>query len=165
MMAAARTLLRLGIADRELYLFDTFAGMTEPGPEDVKQSGEAAADVLAREPGVRAVASLDEVRENMRGVGYPEDGIHLVQDAVEETLPEHAPPDIALLRLDSDWYSSTKHELVHLYPRLARGGVLIVDDYAYWQGARRAVDEYVEENELALFLVRIDHGARVTLKP
>ena len=84
---------------------------------------------------------------------------------VEETLPAEAPDEIALLRLDTDWYASTKHELVHLYPRLARGGVLIVDDYAYWQGARQAVDEYMAEHGLRLLLNRIDYTARIAVKP
>jgi hypothetical protein len=105
------------------------------------------------------------VRAAVLSVGYPEEKVHFVQGPVEETLPEHAPAEIALLRLDTDWYASTKHELVHLYPRLAPGGVLIIDDYAYWRGARQAVDEYVNENELPLLLVRIDHGARVAVKP
>jgi O-methyltransferase len=167
MMAAALTLLRLGVNDRDLYLFDTFTGMTEPGDEDVKHSGERAADVLAgssRDSHDWAVASIDQVREAVLSVGYPEERIHFVQGRVEETLPAHAPADIALLRLDTDWYSSTKHELVHLYPRLARGGVLIIDDYAYWQGARQAVDEYIEENALTLLLNRIDYTARIAVR-
>ena len=168
MMAVALTLLRLGETGRDLYLFDTFEGMTEPGAEDVKQSGEQASEILrrsSRDSSVWGVASLEEVREAVLGVGYPSERIHFVEGPVEETLPEHAPVEIALLRLDTDWYSSTKHELVHLYPRLARGGVLIIDDYAYWRGARQAVDEYVRENEPTLLLIRIDHGARVALKP
>jgi O-methyltransferase len=167
MMGVALTLLRLGEATRDLHLFDTFDGMTEPGEEDVKQGGESAADVLgrsSRDSSVWGVASLDEVRATLLGVGYPRERIHFVEGPVEETLPRQAPDEIALLRLDTDWYSSTKHELVHLYPRLARGGVLIIDDYAYWRGARQAVDEYVAENELALLLIRIDHGARVAIK-
>ncbi len=111
-----------------------------------------------------AIAGFDEVRDSVQGTGYPEDKIHFVQGGVEETVPEHAPAEIALLRLDTDWYASTKHELVHLYPRLAPGGVLIIDDYAYWRGARQAVDEYVREKELTLLLIRIDHGARVAVK-
>jgi O-methyltransferase len=163
-MAVALTLLRLGVTDRELYLFDTFTGMTAPGPEDVKQGGRHASDFL-RETGHEPwSASLDEVREAVLGVGYPAERVHFVEGRVEETLPDAAPAEIALLRLDTDWYSSTKHELVHLYPRLARGGVLIIDDYAYWRGARQAVDEYVEENDPALLLLRIDHGARVAIK-
>jgi hypothetical protein len=168
MMAVALTLLRLGERTRDLYLFDTFEGMTEPGEEDVKQGGERAADVLrrsSRDSSAWAVASLEDVREAVLGVGYPSERIHFVKGPVEETLPGRAPAEIALLRLDTDWYSSTKHELVHLYPRLAGGGVMIIDDYAYWRGARQAVDEYVGENDLPLLLIRIDHGARVAIKP
>jgi hypothetical protein len=168
MMAVALTLLRLGVTDRDLYLYDTFAGMTPPTDADVKPSGERAADLLAeeaRDADVWAIASLEEVREAVLGVGYPEDRIHFVQGPVEETLPASAADEIALLRLDTDWYASTKHELVHLYPRLARGGVLILDDYGYWQGARRAADEYLAGLDKPLLLNRIDHTARIALKP
>ncbi|TML68610.1 MAG: macrocin O-methyltransferase [Actinobacteria bacterium] len=153
MMAVALTLRRLGVDDRDLYLYDTFEGMTEPGDEDVRHTGERAVDLLAdprAHAQYKAAASLEEVREAVLGVGYPEARIHFVKGPVEQTLPERAPEGIALLRLDTDWYSSTKHELVHLYPRLAVGGALIVDDYAYWQGARRAVDEYIDKNHLSL---------------
>jgi O-methyltransferase len=88
-----------------------------------------------------------------------------VEGRVEETLPAEAPQGIALLRLDTDWYASTKHELVHLYPRLVSGGVLILDDYGYWQGARQAVDEYIGANDVHLLLNRIDHTARIAVKP
>jgi hypothetical protein len=168
MMAAALTLLRLGKTERELYLFDTFSGMTAPTDEDVKRSGERAADLLAEETedaDIWAIASLDDVRDAVLGVGYPPERIHFVEGRVEETVPAHAPEEIALLRLDTDWYASTKHELVHLYPRLTSGGVLILDDYGYWQGARRAVDEYVSQNELTLLLNRIDNTARIAVKP
>ena len=168
MMAIALTLLRLGVSDRELYLYDTFEGMTEPGHEDVKHTGERAADLLA-DPGqsarYQAAAALDDVHAAVLSVGYPEARIRFVKGRVEETLPEVAPDRIALLRLDTDWYSSTKHELVHLYPRLVSGGVLIIDDYAYWHGARKAVDEYVAENDLALLLNRVDYTARIAVKP
>jgi O-methyltransferase len=168
MMAIALTLQRLGVDDRPLYLFDTFSGMTPPGEEDVKHTGERAADMLAasnRDSDDWAIAALDDVRSNVLGVGYPEQNIHFVEGAVEETLPAKAPADIALLRLDTDWYASTKHSLVHLYPRLSPGGVVIVDDYAYWQGARKAVDEYIAEHELPLLLNRIDYTARIAVKP
>jgi O-methyltransferase len=167
-MAAALTLLRLGVTDRDLYLFDTFTGMTEPGEEDVMQTGKRAADLLASgspDSHVWAIAPLDQVREAVLGVGYPEERIHFVQGRVEDTLPANAPAEIALLRLDTDWYSSTKHELVHLYPRLRSEGVLIVDDYGYWRGQRRAVDEYISDNSLTLLLNRIDNSGRIALKP
>jgi hypothetical protein len=100
----------------------------------------------------------------MDSTGYPSDLINYVEGKVEETIPVNAPDQISLLRLDTDWYESTKHELIHLYPRLVEGGVLIIDDYGHWQGARRAVDEYIEENNLPLLLCRIDYTGRITVK-
>jgi hypothetical protein len=88
-----------------------------------------------------------------------------VKGRVEDTLPASAPEQISLLRLDTDWYESTRHELQHLYPRLARRGVLIIDDYGHWQGARQATDEYLAEHRIPLLLNRIDPTARIALKP
>jgi hypothetical protein len=168
MMAAALTLLRLGVTDRELFLYDTFAGMPPPSDADTTRSGERATDLLAQgdeDSHIRAVASLEDVREAVLSVGYPKERIHFVEGLVENTLPADAPEEIAFLRLDTDWYSSTKHELVHLYPRLTPGGVLILDDYGHWQGARRAVDEYLAENGMTVLLNRIDGTARIAVKP
>jgi O-methyltransferase len=168
MMAAALTLLRLGVTDRELYLYDTFAGMPPPSEVDTTRSGERAADLLAQEDEdshIWAIASLSDVRAAVLSTRYPEQRIHFVEGLVEETLPATAPEEIALLRLDTDWYRSTKHELGQLYPRLAPGGVLILDDYGHWQGARRAVDEYFEENRITLLLNRVDATARICVKP
>jgi hypothetical protein len=83
---------------------------------------------------------------------------------VERTLPAALPP-IALLRLDTDWYESTKHELVHLFPLLQPGGILILDDYGHWQGARQAVDEYLAQLPHSYFLHRIDYTGRLLVKP
>jgi O-methyltransferase len=168
MMAAALTLRRVGAANRNLYLYDTFAGMPPPSEADTTRSGERAADLLAQNDEtshIWAIASLEDVRTAMLSVGYPQDRIHFVEGLVEETLPGTAPDEIALLRLDTDWYESTKHELEHLYPRLAPGGVLILDDYGHWQGARRAVDEYLADNGITLLLNRIDSTARLAVKP
>lgn len=169
MMAVARTLLELGAADRHLWLFDTFEGMTEPGEADISIGGESAAALLAsssrEDPAsVWCRATLPEVEAAMRGTGYDAAKIHYVQGRVEDTLPGRAPGGIALLRLDTDWYESTRHELVHLYPRLNVGGVLIVDDYGHWQGARRAVDEYLEREAPGLLLHRIDYTGRSAVK-
>jgi O-methyltransferase len=168
MMAAACTLLDCGVTDRELYLFDTFAGMTPPGEWDRSHRGESAQDRLASQPGQDPSnwcrCTLDEVRENMRATGYPASRIHFVPGKVEDTLPAAAPDAISLLRLDTDWYESTRHELLHLFGRLSVGGVLIIDDYGHWEGARRAVDEYLAENRLPLLLNRIDYTGRVAVK-
>ena len=84
---------------------------------------------------------------------------------VEDTIPDQAPARIALLRLDTDWYESTRHELEQLWPRLAPGGVLIVDDYGHWQGARQAVDEYFAAHRVPMLLNRIDYTGRIGVKP
>ena len=83
---------------------------------------------------------------------------------VEDTIPAAAPEALALLRLDTDWYESTRHELVHLYPRIATGGVLIIDDYGHWEGARRAVDEYFASAAPPVLLHRVDYTARMAVK-
>ena len=89
-------------------------------------------------------ASLDDVKENMRSTRYPTEMLRFVEGPVEKTIPEHIPERIALLRIDTDWYESTQHELEHLFPLLVPGGVLIVDDYGYWKGSRKAVDDYLK---------------------
>lgn len=172
MMAAALVLQELGETNRDLYLYDTFEGMVRPTEHDVGNNGAAAIDKFERRQiGADAsdwcLAPLDEVRRGMASTGYPESRIHYIKGKVEETLPQHVPEEIALLRLDTDWYESTKQELVHLYPRLAPHGVLIIDDYGDWLGARKAVDEYFAASPSAspLFLHRIDQAGRIGIKP
>ena len=167
MMAAALTLARLGATDRELYLFDTFeAGMTEPTHEDEDSAydGYSLRAMWNRRKNWIGVP-VEEVRGGIASTGYPMDRVHLVEGPVESTLPDRAPERIALLRLDTDWYASTKHELEHLYPRLESGGLLVLDDYGHYAGARRAVDEYLAALEPTLFLHRIDYTGRIAVKP
>ena len=170
MMAVAKTLIALGDTSRDLWLFDTYEGMSPPTAEDVSYSGRTADAILQRTPkeaGMNywCIASVEEVAQNIRGTGYPAERIHLVKGKVEDTLPGSAPARIALLRLDTDWYESTRHELVHLWPRLERGGVMIVDDYGHWQGARRAVDEHLATLHPKPMLSRVDYTARSCVKP
>jgi O-methyltransferase len=169
MMAAAITLVRLGCTDRDLWLYDTYEGMPEPSEVDVSYRGESAIESwnsrkLPEGISSWCLAPLDEVKERMQSTGYPAAKIHYVKGKVEETIPAQVPDSIALLRLDTDFYESTKHELMHLFPRLVAGGILIVDDYGHWQGSRMAVDEYIEENRLPLFLNRIDYTGRIAVK-
>jgi O-methyltransferase len=111
-----------------------------------------------------AIFNEDQVRETLRTAGYADERLHFVRGPVEETLPQNAPGELALLRLDTDWYESTRHELEHLYPRLSDGGVLIIDDYGHWDGARRAVDEYFRRQAAPLLLNRIDYTGRIAVK-
>ena len=169
MMAVARTLLRLEGPRRHLYMFDTFEGMPPPSDKDLSGDGQTATDLLAAadksDPtSIWCVAPLEGVRETIGSVGYDASMLHFVKGRVEDTLPEQAPDQIALLRLDTDWYESTRHELEHLFPRLAVGGVLIIDDYGHWQGARRAVDEYISKHRVPLLLQRIDYSGRRAVK-
>jgi O-methyltransferase len=110
------------------------------------------------------VGPVEDVRRNMRSTGYDDSLVSYVVGPVETTIPAHAPDAIALLRLDTDWYESTRHELMHLYPRLSPGGILIVDDYGHWQGARRAVDEFLDATNARLLLCRIDYTGRIGVK-
>ncbi|MEO8603991.1 MAG: TylF/MycF/NovP-related O-methyltransferase [bacterium] len=171
MMTIALTLLDEQAADRDLYLFDTFAGMTPPADRDIRDDGAAAQVILDTTPrrenqnNIWCFATEAEVRRNLARTGYPSDRIHFVKGRVEDTLPYTPELDIALLRLDTDWYESTKHELTHLYPRLSSGGVLIVDDYGDWQGAREAADEYLQDHpEFPILLFPIDHTGRIAIK-
>jgi O-methyltransferase len=169
-MAAARTLLGLGDYDRDLYLYDTFAGMTEPEDVDQHYDGRTAEQAMAvNDPSAKSMAewcnaSLDVVRRNLASTGYPAERIHYIEGPVEETIPGTLPGPIALLRLDTDFYSSTRQELEHLYPLVVRGGVVIIDDYGAWQGARRAVDEFLVDKP-EIYLHRIDVTGRIFIKP
>jgi O-methyltransferase len=167
MQATARTLLEVGDTSRDLYLFDTFEGMPPPTEEDRRHDGQSAAELLAaneKTSGVWAVASLEDVQDGMSKVPYPADQVHYVPGMVEDTIPGKAPEQISVLRLDTDWYASTKHELETLYPRLVSGGVLLIDDYGWWQGSRKAVDDFLEQTGEQLLLLRMAEG-RIAVKP
>lgn len=174
MMAIAHTLNESRDATahpstRELWLYDTFEGMSEPTQQDRDFLGGAADELLndqdRNDPrSVWCVSHLEEVQSNLAETGYPSEQIHFVKGRVEETIPARLPEKIALLRLDTDWYESTRHELIHLFPRLVEGGVLIIDDYGHWEGCRRAVDEYFAEQGIPILLQRIDYTGRMALK-
>jgi hypothetical protein len=151
-----------------LYLFDTFEGMSHPTEHDVRaETGERAAELLAHSnkgDQIWACSSLREVQENLARTEFPANRVHFVRGRVEDTIPHQAPEQISILRLDTDWYESTRHELIHLFPRLSAHGVLIIDDYGSWAGARKAVDEYFATSEFRPLLARIDDTGRICTK-
>jgi O-methyltransferase len=170
MQAVAHTLLETGDTSRRLHLFDTFEGMPE-SPDEVDRrtfaGHESAAELLAvsdRSAKIWAYAPFEDVRAAMDETGYPADRIHYHRGLVEETLPRQAPERISILRLDTDWYQSTRHELEHLYDRLSPGGVLIIDDYGGWAGSRMATDEFLAKTNAPLLLLPISAG-RIAVKP
>ena len=168
-MAMALALKRLGIEDREIFLYDTFSGMTEPKDIDISRNGVAAYKKfsetrISEDSSNWCYSPLEEVKKNVFSTGYPINKFHFIKGKVEDTIPKDIPREIALLRLDTDWYESTKHELIHLFSLLKVNGVLIIDDYGDWQGARRAVDEYFYENNVPILLNRIDSTGRIAIK-
>jgi O-methyltransferase len=169
MMAVALTLVNLNCADRDLYLFDTFSGMPKPKDVDVDFEETPAMRLFrnnqtGKDSSSFCYATLADVQAAMASTGYDPQRIHFQQGKVEDTVPSQAPDRIALLRLDTDWYESTRHELEHLYPRLSPGGILIIDDYGHWKGAQKATDEYVAQFAPSLFLNRIDYTGRMAIK-
>jgi hypothetical protein len=172
-LAMIMTLQELG-AERDVYLYDTFEGMTEPTEHDVSSHGPPALEDwnAARAAGeipwgqVFGPNAFDEssVRQTVLSTGYPEHRTHLVRGSVEDTIPTQLPGSIALLRLDTDWYESTRHELEHLWELVAPGGIIIIDDYGDWAGARKAVDEFFSGRPDRPLLVRIDASGRIGVK-
>ena len=159
-----KTLQKLGISDREIYLFDTFEGMSKPIESDVNVVGKVALN-YEEEERKETYASLEEVKKVVFKTGYDRSKIHFVKGKVEDTLPDNKINKIALLRLDTDYYESTKAEFEFLYPKLSVNGVLIVDDYGVWKGARKATDEYLEKIKSRIFLSRINPlGAIIGIK-
>src|SRR3990167_1977682 len=154
---------------KKIWMFDTFSGMTAPTALDVSRNGEQA--MHKYRSGSREThnewcyASLDDVRKQFMEASLLSDNVHFVEGDVSVTLKDvkNLPDRISVLRLDTDWYESTKLELEVLYPRLEPGGVLIVDDYGHWGGARRAVDEYFKNYASPFFQV-IDYAGRAGVK-
>lgn len=151
---------------RKMWLYDTFEGMTAPTEKDVDLTGTTAASYMGEFGDESGWCYADEA--DVRGVfsseGFGANDIELVPGDVCKTLLQRKPKSISLLRLDTDWYESTKMELETLYPLLSPGGVLIIDDYGHWEGAREAVDEYFAK-EPTVLLNRIGYAVRVAVKP
>ncbi len=170
MMIIALVLLEKKCIDKVLYLYDTFEGMVEPELIDESSFGEKAILIYNDKKGDQLVGSdwcnsnIEQVKKNLYSTGYPKDKIIFVKGRVEETIPQISPNEISLLRLDTDWYSSTKHEMVHLYPKLQKKGFLIIDDYGHWNGSRKAIDEYFGNECEKPYFNRVDYSCRLIQK-
>jgi len=169
-MLIALTLMKFGVNDRKIWMYDTFEGMSEPGEEDKDNQGTQAKELLTKaskdvSESVWCFSELDAVKKNLLNTRYPIDQIQFIKGKVEDTIPISIPNEyISLLRLDTDWYESTKHELNYLFPLLVKSGVLIIDDYGHWVGAKKAVDEYIEDKNICIYLNKIDYSARIAIK-
>jgi O-methyltransferase len=154
---------------RKIYGFDTYQGMSEPTSHDIKVDGTVATIKFDKLKDGENFSnwdncSIDEVKNNFIKNRLNPNEINFIKGKVENTLLDgnNLPKKISILRLDTDFYESTKIELEILYPLLSKNGVLIIDDYGCWEGARKAVDEYFSNSKI--WLNFIDHSSRVIIK-
>jgi O-methyltransferase len=169
-MTAALSFLSRNETSKKLWLFDTFDGMGETTEFDIHHEGYLASEILKRSDkndsrSAWCAATYEEVVDNMKSTNYPFEKIKFIKGKVEETLTQEVPEKISILRLDTDYYSSTKAELEILYDKLVPGGVLILDDYGHWQGARKAVDEFFEKNGKKPLFTFLDYAGLSGIKP
>ncbi len=148
---------------RSLYGYDTFEGMPEPSTHDGLRVNKVYQEFKRRnEPWTKA--SLEDVISSSKKLFSNTDDLIFVKGKVENTLVEknNLPEKISLLRLDTDFYESTKIELETFYPLLSKRGVLIIDDYGDFPGCRKAVDEYFLDRNV--LMVGVDKSCRVIIK-
>lgn len=147
---------------RDLHLFDSFEGLPEPKQIDGAFAKEYSGgrDSGSLQPIDQCKAGLDDVRRLLLDrLRLPNTTFHV--GWFENTVPKDAENlgPIALLRLDGDWYESTKVCMEHLYPKLSRGGILVIDDYYAWEGCQKAIDEYRAMHGIHFPIIRIDGAA------
>lgn len=160
---------------RKYIGFDSFAGLPPPTPDDddgfekFKASGRYSESNDARpsETGLCVGASAEEVKSLFARVGIPADRTVFHVGWFQDTVPEAAKKykNLAILRLDGDWYDSTKVCLDHLYDLVSPGGFLIVDDYGDFSGCRRAIDEFRAARSIQSSIVNVDTNCIYFRKP
>jgi len=165
----ATSLFNMYKQPRKVYMYDTFDGMTDPEGIDVEfNTGLAASEYFnLNKSSIKnswCAASLEEVKTNFEKMHLLSKNVVFVKGDVGITLKENKnlPEQISILRLDTDWYKSTKIELETLYPRLVKTGILIIDDYGWWKGSKMAADEFFGDS--VPFMSYIDQGARISVK-
>ena len=155
--------------NKNLWLYDTFDGMSDPSEYDINILNQKAHEEMSKNKkkentkDIWAYSKLEHVKKNMEKTGLNKKNIIYVEGKVEETLNENIPEKISLLRLDTDFYESTKKELEILYPKIQSGGVIIIDDYGHWKGCKKAVDEYFSDKK-NIFFQHIDYSGLIGVK-
>jgi O-methyltransferase len=169
MLAVAKTLCELNCFDYDLYLYDTYSGMPEPTSYDIRMTGMQAIGKfedlkIDKDSSDWCYADIEDVKNTLSKTSYPQDKIKFIKGKVQDTLKRNSHNQIAILRLDTDWYESTKHEIEVSFPRLLDKGVLIIDDYGTWKGSKKAIDDYFTTHDINTFLHRIDSTGRLMIK-
>lgn len=165
MLTMLKTLKQFSATNRDVYLYDTFTGMSAPSKEDGNFAHEKFKELQTGvEESNWCYADLNVVKSTIKLVDYPQEKIHFVKGKIEDTVPNTMPDRISLLRLDMDWHDPTLHALTYLYPKVEPGGVIILDDYGHWEGCKLAVDRFFEEMNINILLNRIDYTGRIGIK-
>jgi len=161
----ATWIFKLYNSNRKVYLYDTFQGMTLPTDLDIELGGkQRTASEIYVPDNKWCYASIDDVKDNFSKADLLSKNVEFVQGDVLQTLDKIIPEKISVLRLDTDWYESTKKEMETLYGKISNNGVLMIDDYGHWAGSQKAVDEYFEKNKNRPFLYCIDYTGRLAIK-
>ena len=160
-------------AVRDIYLFDTFSGLVEPNEYDYTCKDSKLYQmnkyevyktwknqVINEKVNRWCYTPLDKVKQRLNSTGYPQNNLHYVVGDVMETLKDKTtiPEKIAILRLDTDWYESSKYELEQMYDNVVRGGIIIFDDYYHWDGQRRATDDFFKSRNINYNFVNIGNS-------
>jgi len=155
--------------NRKIFAYDIFEGMTEPDENDFDISKNLNAKFLMnkdkdKKTNIWGVCSLENVKNNIQSNVKNIDNIKFIKGPVEQTLAiqMNLPEKISLLRLDTDWYSSTKKELEILYKKVSPCGIIIIDDYGHWGGSKKAVDEFFSNKYV--WMHYIDYACRLIIK-
>ena len=154
---------------KNIYLYDTFDGMPVASTEDININSKKnyneylqSINKNSSQNNFYRYENINNVKENILSTNYDKEKVFFIKGMVEDTIPKTTPNEISLLILDTDYYRSTKHELINLYPLVVSGGIIIIDDYGTWAGVKKAVDEFfIDKSDLKLF---IDHKTVVLRK-
>ncbi len=153
---------------KSIFAYDTFDGMFNAEDIDINYKKKIAKKLLKNSKkdekitNIHCFATIENVKKNISKYTNL-NNINFISGPVEKTLilEKNLPKKISILRLDTDFYQSTKIELDILFPRLVYGGILIIDDYGYWMGQKKAIDEYFNNKQ---WLHRVDQSCRYIIK-
>ncbi|MBI4947284.1 MAG: class I SAM-dependent methyltransferase [Bacteroidetes bacterium] len=165
---------------RHIHLFDSFEGIPEPdelvdGARALNEVRSVKGETKGRLVAVKnlyetfadGIGTLEINKKLMEEViGYDKSFLHYHKGWFQDTVPKDALTvgKIAILRLDGDWYASTKVCLDHLFDNVVSGGFVIIDDYGTYEGCKKAVDEFMQSKNIKSFLIHIDASARYFIK-
>jgi hypothetical protein len=146
--------------DRSVWVADSFEGLPEPDPDKFPLEAKAHHGPVMTKVYKHFAVSIEEVQRNFRAYGMLDDQVRFLKGWFKDSLPNAPIKALAILRLDGDFYESTRDALVNLYDKLSIGGYVIIDDYGEdsWTYCRKAVEEFREQRAIDEPLVPVDSG-------